>query len=157
MPVRVRVVDHGAERAKWLAQQPRKHLRIGILPAEAVQLHPSREGVTIGDVAVWMEYGTGMGPGSTPARSWLFDWLAENEKLITEQLATDTYRVIFAGDDEATSLGRRGTAYRQSIQGRIKRRIPPPNAPYTLLYKRGDTPLMDTKLFYDSIRWEVIG
>jgi hypothetical protein len=156
MATKVRVVDHGAKRAAWLSGQPRKILRLGILPAEAAQPHTSRPGRTIGQVAVWMEYGTMDYGWNTPRRSWLFDWLDENLDRITKQLGADTHRVIFAGEDEATALGRRGTAYRQAIQGRIKRHIPPPNAPSTLERKDGTTPLIDTKLFYDSIRWEVI-
>lgn len=156
MTVKVTTKDYGAKRAQALLKQPRKQLRIGILETEAAQPHPSRPGRTIGQVAVWMEYGTEDYGFNTPRRSWLFDWLDESRDLIARQLSADTMRVIFHNESESGALKKRGSAYRKKIQGRIKRHIPPPNAPYTILHKQGSTPLIDTKLFFDSIRYEVV-
>ena len=153
MPTRVRVEDLGAKRAQQLAGKDRMKLRIGVLEAQAAEIHPSRPGVTVGEVAKWMEFGQ---PPHTPRRSWLFDWLDENVDKIVRQLGTDTMRVLFAKASEQQALSRRGTQYRQQIQGRINRRIPPPNRPGTLRRKQGDVPLKDTQVFYNAIRWEVV-
>ncbi len=147
---RVRVVDNGAKRAMQLSQQPRMKLLLGILDAVARKKHPNAD-ATMGQVAIWNEYGT----PTTPARSWLRDYVDENEDLFAKQLGADTLRVIFAKEDERTVLGKRGSEYRHKLIGRIKRRIDPANAPRTLQNKRGNVPLIDTGAFLDALRWQV--
>lgn len=147
---KVRVVDNGAKRAIQLSQQPRKKLLLGILEPEASQPHPNAH-VSIGQVAIWNEYGT----PDTPARSWLGDYVDENADLFAKQLGADTLRVIFANEDERTALSRRGSEYRKKMIGRIKRRIPPRNKKSTLRRKKGDIPLIDTHTFIDALRWLV--
>ena len=154
--VKIRVVDHGAKRAKALMNQPRKKLLLGVLPEDADRHHS--KGVTIGEVAMWMEYGTD--DGHIPARSWLFDWLDENVNDIVRQLATDTLRVLFGQppENEKQALSKRGTKYRREIVDRIEQI--PGNwralEKSTIRRKGGlDTPLIDTETFIDSIRWKV--
>ncbi len=147
---KVRVVDNGAKRAMQLSQQPRMKLLLGILPEEARKKH-GFDDATIGQVAIWNEYGT----PTTPARSWLGDFVDENEDLFAKQLGADTLRVIFAKEDERTVLSKRGSEYRHKMIGRIKRRIDPANAPSTLARKRGNVPLIDLGIFLDALRWQV--
>jgi hypothetical protein len=154
--VKVTVKDHGFNRAKTLLRQPRKVLSVGVHPSEALQPHPSKAGVTVGDVAVWMEYGTD--DGHVPARSWLFDWVDQEADVISRQLATDTMRVLFGQppEDEAVALGKRGTVYRRQIIDRIRYENPfVSNAPATIKKKGFDLPLIDSETFIESIRWEV--
>jgi hypothetical protein len=154
--VKVTTIDHGLKRARQLLKQPRKILRIGVLESEAAQPHPSRDGVTIGQVARWQEYGAGMGPGATPARSWLWGWFWEHYDLIYRQLAADTYRVIFAGENEALALMKRGGVYRDQIEDRIRyENVFASNAPSTIKKKGFDLPLIDTETFVESIQYEV--
>lgn len=159
MTVKIRVEDKGAKRAQKLLAQPRKTLRVGILPAQASMPHPSRSGVTVGEVAAWMEYGVPMDIGShSPARSWLRDWLDENIDTIYKNLETDTLRVVFGKppEDEAIALGKRGTIYRQQIEDRIRyANVFVGNAPGTVKKKGFDLPLIDTETFIESIRWDV--
>lgn len=157
MTVKIKVDERRWVKAKRLARQKRKELRIGVLEAEAKQPHPSREGVTVGEVAAWMEYGT-TGKPPTPARSWLFDWLDENIDVIVKQLAADTFRVVLGKppEDEATALGKRGSVYRQQIEDRIRyANAFDSNAPLTIKKKGFDLPLIDTETFIEAIRWEV--
>jgi hypothetical protein len=133
-----------------LSQQPRLKLLLGILEVEAQKPHPTHN-VTIGEVAVWNEYGT----PDTPARSWLRDYVDENADLFAKQLGADTMRVIFAKENERKALSQRGSEYRKKMIGRIKRRIDPPNAPETLRRKRGNVPLIDTGTFIENLRWQV--
>lgn len=157
MTVRVREEDLGAKRAQKLLRQPRKVLRVGVLPRDANRPHPSRSGVTIGDVAAWMEYGAGHGPGATPARSWLFDWLDREIYDIFRQLQADTMRVIFGGADEKQALAKRGSVYRQQIEDRIRyENVFKENAKSTVKKKGFDLPLIDTETFVESIRYEVV-
>ncbi len=155
MTVKVTVVDNGAKRAQALLKKKRKVLRVGILEREANQQHPTGDGVTIGDVAVWNEYGT----DTAPARSWLFNWLDENLQDIYKQLTADTMRVVFGKppEDEATALGKRGSVYRQQIEDRIRyANVFASNAPSTVRKKGFDLPLIDSETFIEAIRWEVV-
>lgn len=158
MTVKVTVKDHGAKRARALLKQPRLELAVGVLQNEAQQQHHS--GNTIGQIAWWMEKGTGMGPGGVPARSWLFDWLDENYKVIVNQLAADTVRVIYGvpPEDERKALSKRGGEYRRSIWMRI-RNVPgywAPLKPDTIKKKGHAFPLIDEAEFINAIRWEVV-
>ena len=153
--VEIKVVDHGAKRAKALLNQPRKKLMIGVLPDQADQHHS--KGKTKGEVALWMEYGTD--DGHVPARSWLHDWLDENIHDIVFQLAADTMRVLFGKppENEKKALSQRGTIYRRQIVDRIEfGNVLEKLAASTIRRKGGlDTPLIDTETFIDSIRWKV--
>lgn len=156
MTVRVRIEDNGAKRAQKLLQQPRKVLKVGVFGSWAAAPHPSRAGVTVGDVARWMEYGAGNGPGATPARSWLFDWLDREIYDIFRDLQADTMRVLFGGADEKQALMKRGSVYRQQIEDRIRyENVFKSNAPSTIKKKGFDLPLIDTETFVESIRYEV--
>jgi hypothetical protein len=158
MTVTVTVKDHGAKRARELLKRPRKELWLGVLRDQAQQQHWS--GNTIGQIAFWMEKGTGMSPDEgVPARSWLFDWLEENRKIITQQLGADTARVLFAKppESEEKALSKRGGEYRRSIWIRI---LAVPGdwkglQPDTIRKKGHATPLIDMAQFTNAIRWEV--
>ena len=154
--VKVTVKDTGFNRAETLLRQPRKVLSSGVHPAEANQPHPSKAGVTVGDVAVWMEYGTD--DGRVPARSWLFGWLDREADTISRQLAVDTMRVLFGKppESEGAALAKRGTVYRRQVIDRIRyENVFIGNAPSTVKKKGFDLPLIDSETFIESIRWEV--
>jgi len=154
--IKVTVKDNGFNRAQALLRKERKVLSLGVHPTEAAQPHPSRPGVSVGDVAVWMEYGTD--DGHVPARSWLRDWVDGEADVISRQLAADTMRVLFGKppEDEATALGKRGTVYRRQIIDRIRyENVLDRNEPATVATKGFDLPLIDSETFIESIRWEV--
>lgn len=153
MTVTVVVKDHGAKRARELLKKDRKELWVGVLQAQGAQQHPS--GLTTGTIAAHMEFGTDV----IPARSWLFDWLDENSKKIVQQLAADTYRVLFAvpPESETKALSKRGGVYKRQIQQRIAA-VPPswePLKPNTIRKKGHPFPLIDTTTFINAIRYEV--
>jgi hypothetical protein len=132
-------------------------LRVGILDAEAKQKHPSRPGVTIGQIAVAHEYGQPWRKPPTPRRSWLFDWFDENVDIIVKQLGADTHRVVMAGENEWLALSKRGSVYRQQIVDRIRYANPfKGNAAATIRSKGFDLPLIDSEEFIEAIRWEAV-
>ena len=154
--VKVTVKDNGFNRAVAMLKKPRMVLSLGVHPAEAAQPHPSKPGVTVGDVAVWMEYGTD--DKRVPARSWLFDWVDQEADVISRQLATDTVRVLFGKppESEGAALAKRGTIYRRQIVDRIRyENVFRRNADSTVKKKGFDLPLIDSETFIESIRWEV--
>ena len=145
----VRVRDRGAKSIERKMRGQRK-LRVGVLGSKAERTYPNSN-LTVGEVARLNELGT----DTVPARSFLRDWADENKSKIARQLVADTHRAIFANEDEEAALGKRGREYAREVVGRIKRRIPPPNAPATLRKKRGDVPLVDTGTLIDSIGWDL--
>ena len=157
MTVTVTVKDRGAKRARALLKQPRKELWVGVLEKEGAKTHPSGE--TIGTIAWWMEKGFYAGDAWVAPRSWLFDWLDENEKKIARQLWADTYRVLFGEppESETKALGKRGAVYKRQIQQRIA--AVPGNwaelKPDTIRKKGHAYPLIDTTTFINAIRYEV--
>ena len=147
----VKVDDRALKKAIRLLGEDLKALQIGVLPEDAGKEHS--EGVTVGEVAVYNEYGT----EDIPARSWLFDFIDENVKEISTQLAADTMRLV--NDPEATQesvLKKRGIEYVRRIVRRMKNSIPPPNAPATLRRKRGTTTLIDTTKLISFIKFKVV-
>jgi hypothetical protein len=158
--VKVTVKDRGAKRAKQLLAQPRKVLRVGVLPFMAGQAHPSRGGVTIGDVARWMEYGTGMGHApDTPARSWLNDPIDAELNDIYRRIATATLRVLFGKplENEKHALEKIGLWLQRLLVDNIRfGNAFEGNAPSTIKKKGFDLPLIDTETFIESIDYEVV-
>jgi len=157
MTIEVVVKDRGAKRARALLKKPRKELWVGVLENEGAEQHPS--GTTVGQIAYWMEYGFEGPAGPVAPRSWLRDWLDENAKRITNQMAADTYRVLFSKPPvtEKKALEQRGGVYRREIQVRI-RNVPgnwEPLAESTKRKKGHDAPLIDTTTFINAIRYEV--
>ena len=158
MTVRVTVKDHGAKRARELLKRPRKELWIGVLHEQGSQSHPS--GTTIGQIAYWMEFGFDAPNGKFIwPRSWLRDWLDENEKRIGRQLAADTARVLFGipPESESKALSKRGGVFRREIQQRI---ISVPSnwaklSDVTIKNKGHDAPLIETTTFGNAIRYKV--
>jgi hypothetical protein len=158
MTVRVTVKDHGAKRARELLKRPRLSLRVGVLQEQGTQLHPS--GATIAQIAWWMEKGFFAGDRWIWPRSWLFDWLDENEKQIAKKLTAATMRVIYGQppESEREALGKLGTVFRRGIWYRI-RDVPAYWAPLedsTVRKKGHAAPLIETTTFINAIRWEVV-
>ena len=157
MTVTVTVKDRGAKRARALLKQPRKELWVGVLEKEGAKTHPSGE--TIGTIAWYMEVGFSAGGKDVAPRSWLRDWLDENEKIIAQQMSADTARVLFAKppESETKALGKRGAVYKRQIQQRIA--AVPGNwaelKPDTIRKKGHAYPLIDTTTFINAIRYEV--
>jgi hypothetical protein len=143
-------IDHWAADAKNESSRTQPTLRVGIMESTADTPHP-KDGKPIGDIAFFNEYGT----ITTPARSFIRDWVDGNIDNIAKQLGNDVLRVLMTDEAMRTALTKRGSAYRKAIIRRIKQRIPPPNAPSTLAQKHGDTPLIDTQTLIDAIRYEV--
>jgi len=157
MTVTVTVKDRGAKRARALLKQPRKELWVGVLEKEGAKTHPSGE--TIGTIAWYMEVGFSAGGKDVAPRSWLRDWLDENEKIIAQQMSADTARVLFAKppESETKALSKRGAVYKRQIQQRIIN-VPANWAGLeesTIRKKGHDAPLIETTTFGNAIRYEV--
>lgn len=108
-------------------------------------------GQTIAEIGLYHELGT----SRVPRRSWLADTIDEEQSRIDEALRR-------VGREIAAARMRPDVAYLQlgefivaKIQGRIRRRIPPPLAPSTIAAKGSDVPLIDEGRLIASIRSRV--
>ena len=146
-----RVVDHTAKSAKREAAKKHPTLKVGVTETTASGPHP-KSVRPVGDIAFFNEFGT----MTSPARSFVRDWVDGNLDKITKQIGTDLLRVLFTPTEQMSqALARRGKEYRRLMVKRIQERIPPPNRPATLAQKVGDIPLIDTETLLDAIIYEV--
>lgn len=144
----VTVVDRGArrmvERAKGI--KGREGVDVGVIGAEAGEVHENAE-ITVGELAAMFEFGI----GGQKRRSWLRDWVAENEKEIMDLLRDMTGRILKGEITEQVGLARIGVWAQGSIQERIAAGIDPENAPSTIAAKGSSAPLIDFGQFRSSI------
>jgi len=138
---------------KWVRKLRRAPitLRVGVLMPEANQTHPNSPGTTIGEIAIYNEFGT----GTIPARSFARGWADENNAKIITDLTKVARDSMLKGKDEKIALAKKGKTYANSMKRRIKAVIRPLNSINTLPHKKGDTPLIDTKLLFKAIKFTV--
>lgn len=114
------------------------------------------EEITVAEVAAIHEYGLGV-----PKRSWLRDFVDENEAKL-RQMLTASYRQVMSGKlTEEQALTRFGLAVEGMIKKRITKGIEPELLEETKERKKKmtggakDTPLILTSQFISSITHEV--
>jgi len=137
----------------------RKNVTIGIL--EPDRKYPDSD-ATLGEVALWQEFGTHRKDGSVmiPARSFLrtpFDATAER---VFEMMRSSLPLIADDKKTVAKALAEVGTFVVNTIQRTIRMRIAPALAPYTLQKRReqgisGTIPLSATNFLYNSIHYAV--
>jgi len=147
-----KVVNHWARNMRGkLLDISSTTMKLGITEKSGSDEHPNAPGKTVGDVAFFNEYGT----MTIPARSFIRDWVDGNIDRIAKNMGTDVQRVLMTNEKMKTALTKRGVVYRTAVIKRIIARIPPPNAPLTVLLKGSDVPLIDTGTLIDAIVYEV--
>lgn len=146
-PVRtIRVVDHGSNRLLAVARKTRPIVtEVGVLGSAAAK--KEGDGITVGDIAAWAEYGS----VTAPVRSWLRGWIDEHEAEVMAVYRAEMRAVIALERTPEQASQRLGAWIVGSIQQRIAAGIAPPNAPETIARKGSSTPLIDTGLFRSSI------
>lgn len=144
----VRVKDSGA-RALIKNLQGQAHVVVGVLGAGAQ--HQDSEGVTVGDIAAWAEFGLGQ-----PKRSWLRDWIDTAGDEIQRRTSEELKAVIAGRRTRDQALARLGVWAVGRIQARIAAGIAPENAPSTIAAKGSSTPLIDKGQFRSSITSKVV-
>ena len=146
----VKVTDRGAE-ALLKRMKQRGVVRVGIMGQKAVDQHEGAKGkgLTVAQIAEYHEFGMGV-----PRRSWLRDYVDENERSIREWLkigATLTEK----GQDLHEVLDLVGWRIVSGINRRIDYHIPPPLKEATTKRKGSTTPLVDTGQLRSSITYVV--
>lgn len=114
-----------------------------------------QNGVSVGEVALWNEFGT----ENIPERSFVRSTYDENEAKIAQWTAELLAEVSIGLISMTKALETLGFRYQVLIQNKITSGPPPANAPATLAAKQragvGSTPLNWTKLLLRSIGYKV--
>lgn len=139
----------------------RPHVKVGVIQSEFKEEKKVDEGnsdVSLGEVAVWNEFGTA--DGRIPERSLIrythdqnkAKWAKNNDKL--------NRNIMMGKETVRGALEKMGVIIAAAIQTRIRSRDMEPNAPATIRKKTvngktGDNPLIDTSQLQQSINFEV--
>lgn len=126
-------------------------LAVGVLRG-ADNMHPKAKTSTVGEIAIYNEFGTQL----IPARSFARDWADIDKQRFADELASAARVVVLGGANQKRVLGNLGARYARSMARRILAGIPPENALATLLQKDGTTPLVDTRTLLGSIDFIII-
>lgn len=132
-----------------------KIARVGILGADASRIHPLRNTLTVGDVAMMQEYGAPR--AGIPQRSYLRRTQREHRNKIFQGFVDVATQVIMQAVSPTAALGRLGSRVVGLVQAQIMTgTTPPPNAPYTVEKKGHGRTLQDTMTLHDSITYDII-
>lgn len=146
----VKDVDHGFNALhKALGSLKKADIRIGIQGSEASDTHENSN-ATIAEIGYFHEYGLGV-----PRRSFLSDWMDEQEEEISETLKAVVTQITKGSYDAETGLERAGARFVGLVQQRIAENIPPPLAESTIAAKGSDVALIDTGVLRSSITYVV--
>lgn len=149
--VKIRTNDKEWQRLKdGIKKATKTRLLVGSLEGADAK-HPNAN-ATVGEVAIWNEFGT----MTIPARSFARDWASLHKKRFAKDLASAHAVIILGREDSERILGNLGRRYASSMKKRIVDGIPPPNAASTLAQKDGDTPLIDTGTLLETITHKVV-
>jgi len=118
------------------------HVKVGVLENSK---YP--DGTSVPTVAYKNEYGF----ENIPPRPFFRETI-KNEKSNWSELAQKGVKAGYSIDH---ILGLVGAAMQNDIQHSIMTWVAPPNAPYTVAKKGFQSPLRDTMLLHDSIKYEV--
>lgn len=124
---------------------------VGVHSDDANHTHGDGEGVTIGDVATWMEFGT----RTVPARSFIRAWFDEKHTEVQAILKQELGAAMRGDRPLSQACERAALRLEASVKGRIRQHIPPPLSPVTIARKGSSTPLIDTGQLIQAIRARV--
>lgn len=123
---------------------------------EAKKTKGNARPATLGEVAVYNEFGTS--DGRIPERSFIRATHDAKKKEWIRRTGTIRKRVMEGKIDVDKGLGLVGEMIKTDIQNRIRSNVPPPNKPATVAAKtragkKGDRTLINTGQLLGSIHW----
>jgi len=152
MAASVRVTDRGANDLLRRMKEAGEELtvRVGVIGDEAEAQHQADD-LTVVDIATAHEFGVGV-----PQRSWLREWVDENEPELQRRMRAIADAVVKRGLPLKPGLDAFGEKAVGEIKQRISGSIPPPNSPVTIARKGSSTTLINTEQFRSSITSDVV-
>jgi hypothetical protein len=138
------------EKRRAPAPLPKGQLEItvGVHSDDANHTHGSGEGLTIGDIATFHEFGTQV----TPQRSFIRGWFDERQEFIARTLRTQFQAVVEGKRPVEQAAERVALAFEGDVKQRILENIPPPLAPATIKRKGSSLALVDRGQLRAAIR-----
>lgn len=151
MPSHVIDKDRGWNRIKNEVMKGRREpvVAVGVLQEDAQR--NEEDGVTIGQVATFVEYGT----ETAPARSFIRDTIDMNRARYSKMILALNGHVVEGKMTTKRALELVGTRVQADIRNRMAQGIPPPNAPSTIAKKKSSTPTIDTGQLKGAVNYEV--
>lgn len=126
-------------------------ITVGVHSDDANHTHGTGEGLTIGDIGTFHEFGT----AHIPARSFVRGWFDERQDFIQATLRTQVAAVVAGKRPVAQALERVALAFEGDVKRRITDNIPPPLAPATIKRKGSSVALIDTGQLRGAVRARV--
>ncbi len=123
-------------------------ISVGVHSSDANHTHGSGEGLTIGDIATFHEFGTQV----IPQRSYLRGWFDERQEFIARTLRTQFQAVVEGKRPVEQAAERVALAFEGDVKQRILENIPPPLAPATIKRKGSSLALVDRGQLRAAIR-----
>lgn len=148
----IKYVDKGLrEILKLVTDSGRLVARVGVLDPQASQVHPLRNDITIGEVAVINEFGT----EHVPRRSYLKRTVQHRREEIRTAMGSMAARIV-EGAKPRAELQNFGRRFVGEVKHTIESDVPPPNAPMTIKEKGHDHTLIHTLTLLESISHDVV-
>ncbi len=123
-------------------------ITVGVHSDDANHTHGSGEGLTVGDIATFHEFGTQV----TPQRSFIRGWFDQRQDFIAKTLRAQFQAVVEGKRPVEQALARVALAFEGDVKQRILENIPPPLAPATVKRKGSSVALIDTGQLRNAIR-----
>ena len=129
--------------------------RVGILGGTADKIHPLRNTLTIGDVALMQEFGSSR--AGIPQRSYLRSTKNENHGKIFKGFYDVARQVVLQSINPVAGLTQLGGRVAELVRLKIlSGDVAPQNAPYTIERKGHGQTLQDTMTLSHSITNDVV-
>lgn len=121
-------------------------ITVGVHAAEGGNTHS--EGLTVGDIGTFHEFGT----QTVPQRSFVRGWFDERQDFIASTLRTQLAAVVAGKRPIEQAAERVALAVEGDMKQRILENIPPPLSPVTVKRKGSSLALVDTGQLRNAIR-----
>lgn len=123
-------------------------ITVGVHSDDANHTHGSGEGLTIGDIATFHEFGT----QTVPQRSFVRGWFDERQEFIASTLRAQLKAVVDGKRPIEQAAERVALAFEGDAKQRILENIPPPLSPVTVKRKGSSLALVDRGQLRNAIR-----
>lgn len=128
-----------AFKKEMVIMQGKPYVKVGFPAGDAFEKEEGN-GITVGMVAIFAEFGT----WSEPERSFLRATFDEKQREIKEFIAQLMYKISGLEITTEQALNQLGAFGVKLVVQKIDSQIPPPNAPSTIARKGSSTPLIDS-------------
>lgn len=128
-------------------------ISVGLHEEQGSALHPEADGETIFDIAAANHFG--VPSNNVPARPFVSHWFDTHINDISENINDIFTALINKQIKPNKTLEIYSQELLDSMKADITNKIYVPNKPSTLKRKQGDTPLIDSSVLFDSLKYKI--